>query len=490
MTSAELRGRMRDGTFHFMGIGGAGMCALAEAMVRAGARVTGCDLAPGSAVLPLERMGVRVHREHDPGHVEGAALLVHSAAVPPDHPELEAARQAGIPVLKRAEALGLWVREAPTVAVAGTHGKTTTTAMVTTVLERAGLAPTGFVGGEVTGWESHLRPGGQGLFVVEADEYDRSFLHLHPRVAVVTNVEADHLDIYGSLEGVREGFRHFLQGVEEGGTVIACADDPGAGAVIQGMGMTAVTYGFSAGAVLRAEAMSTGAAPGGAGRREPAGRHPAPGDAAEGLNRVRIREGGEDRGTLAIGLPGRHNLLNALAAAAVARSLGVKWEPIREGLLAFRGVRRRFERLGEVGGILVVDDYAHHPTELAATLEAARTSFPGRRIVAVFQPHLFTRTRDHAPGFGAALAGADASWVTAVYPAREPAIEGVDGALVARAARAAGAREVHLHEELATLPDALAATLGPGDLCLTLGAGSIEKTGPALLARLREGSDA
>jgi UDP-N-acetylmuramate--alanine ligase len=459
----DLRKLMKEAPIHFMGIGGAGMCALAEAVLREGGRVTGCDLAPGAATHALERMGVRILKGHDPAHLADASALVVSAAVPAEHPEVAEARARGLPVLKRAVALGAWVDHGRVVAVAGTHGKTTTTAMITAVLESGGLRPTGFVGGEVAGWESHLRPGAGELFVVEADEYDRSFHHLRPSVALVTNLEEDHLDVYGSLEGVREGFRTFLAGVREGGTVIACADDPGAGQLVQGLPMTVVTYGLSAGAMLRGVEVD----------RSPTGA------------RVRVMEGGVDAGSIEISLPGLHNVRNALGAAAAARTLGVGWDRIREGLAGFGGVRRRFQRLGEARGIAVVDDYAHHPTEVRAALEAARHAFPRRRLVAVFQPHLFTRTRDLAVEFGEALALADACWVTAVYPARETPIEGVDAELVVRAVERAGGREVHLHAELDSLARALSESLREGDLCLTLGAGSIERTGPELVEILR-----
>ncbi len=450
---------------HFMGVGGAGMCALAEAFLRGGSRVTGCDLQPGDSIRTLERMGARVHRGHDPGHLEGVGGLVVSSAVPSDHPEIQAARAAGIPVLKRAEALGAWVNRGQVVAVAGTHGKTTTTAMVTHVLEAAGLEPTGFVGGEVAGWGGHLHPGGGELFVVEADEYDRSFLQLRPRFALITNVEADHLDIYGSADGVREGFREFLRGVAPGGTVVACADDPGAGSMLQGTGLTPVSYGFQAGSVIRGEALES---------------------RADG-SRFRVWEVGVDRGHLQVGIPGIHNARNALGAAALARSMEVDWDAIRTGLAAFSGVRRRFQTLGEPRGIRIVDDYAHHPTELRAALEAARSSFPTRRLVAVFQPHLYSRTRDFAREFGEALALADRVWVTEIYPAREKPIDGVDGALVARSAEEAGAPSVQLHTALESLHRALSRELAPGDVCLFMGAGSISEVGPRLVEILNTG---
>jgi UDP-N-acetylmuramate--alanine ligase len=463
----DLRAHLDSGPIHFMGIGGAGMCALAEAVVRGGGRVTGCDTRPGPSIRTLERMGVRVFTGHDPSHLSGAGALVISAAIPADHPEVERARAEGIPVVKRAEALGGWVNAGRVLGVAGTHGKTTTTALLTGILAEAGHDPTGFVGGEVLGWQSHLRAGSGSLFVVEADEYDRSFLHLRPEVAVITNVEADHLDVYGSLDGVEEGFRAYLAGMRRGGAVVACADDPGAGRVVQGGvpdGVTVVTYGLSAGAMFRGVELGF----------------------RDGVAHLRVRERGVDRGRLEIGLPGVHNVRNALAAAAAARVLGVEWGTIHRALEGFGGVSRRFQVHGDVRGVRVVDDYAHHPTEVTATLEGARTSHPGRRIVAVFQPHLYTRTRDLGTEFGRALAAADEVWVTEVYPAREPPIPGVDGAYLAGLVEAAGTPEggVHFHADLETLPMALAGALRDGDVCLLMGAGSIERVPRLLLGEL------
>ncbi len=457
----DLHALMDAGTIHFMGVGGAGMCALAEAVVRGGGRVTGGDARPGTAIEALELLGVRVERGHDPGHIQGVAALVVSAAVPRDHPEVQAAESAGIPVLKRAEALGSWVGRGTVAAVAGTHGKTTTTALLTGILVAAGREPTGFVGGELMGWRSHLRAGAQDLFVVEADEYDRSFHHLRPFVTVVTNMEADHLDIYGSLEGVRKAFRRYLSGVDPKGAVLACADDPGAAALLPDVGALGRSYGLSAGSQLRGVDLS----------------------AAGSGTRFRVQEDGKDRGTINLALPGTHNVRNALGAAAAARALGVEWSAIQEGIEAFEGVRRRFQNLGQVRGVRVVDDYAHHPTEITAALEAARRAFPGTRLVAVFQPHLYSRTQAFHREFGMALASADQVWVTEIYPAREAPIPGVDGDLVAAAAREAGARVV-FHPELETLARAVAGRLETGDVCITLGAGSIEGVGPSLLREL------
>ncbi|MBT8404788.1 MAG: UDP-N-acetylmuramate--L-alanine ligase, partial [Gemmatimonadetes bacterium] len=350
------------------------------------------------------------------------------------------------------------------VAIAGTHGKTTTTALTVEVLVAAGLDPTGFVGGSVPAWGGNLRRGSDALYVVEADEFDRSFHTLTPDVAVVTNLEADHLDIYGDVEGVRGAFRDFLARLRPGGTCIVCADDPGSAALLAELPGAGPTYGLSAGTQLRAVDVV----------------HEA------GGSRFRIVEHGVDRGAGRLPVPGDHTLRNALAAAAVARSLGADWDAIRTGWQAFRGVGRRFEALGAAADVEVIDDYAHHPTEIRVTLEAVRRAHPTRRVVAVFQPHLYSRTRDFATEFGVALAAADRVWVTDVFPAREDPIEGVDGALVVEAAARAGA-DVAYEPALDRLPGRVAGDLRPGDVVVTMGAGSIESTGPTLLALLEAG---
>jgi len=452
------------GPVHFMGIAGAGMISLAELFARSGLSVTGCDLQPDPATRALSSWGCEVFTGHDPDHVEGAAGLVVTAAVPADHPEVLRARELGIPVLKRAEALGAWVNRGKVVAVAGTHGKTTTTALVTQVLVSAGMNPTGLVGGRVPAWGSNLRYGDQDLFVVEADEYDRSFHHLRPDVAVVTNLEADHLDIFGDLSGVQEAFSVFLDGVTGEGFVAVCGDDHGAARLLPGLGGKARTYGLNPGSQLRGVALRS----------------------EEGGVAFLAVEEGEPREEIRLQVPGDHNVRNALGAAMIARRLGAEWKAIREGLEAFRGVGRRFQLIGEVGGVTVVDDYAHHPTEIRATLQAARERFRGRRLVAVFQPHLFSRTRDFATEFGLALAGADEVWVTEIYPAREAPIPDVSGVLVAQATLDAGAEGVTFHPRLAELPREIVPHLRSGDVCITMGAGSIEFVGPDLLTWLRK----
>jgi len=453
-----------DGPIHFVGIGGAGMYALAELVLRHGHQLTGCDSKESDATRRLGELGVPVYIGHDPAHVAGVAGVVTTAAVPSDHPEIRAARDAGIPVWKRAEALGHVVNRGKVVAIAGTHGKTSTTAMTVHLLAEAGLDPTGLVGGSVPDWGGNLYLGGE-LYVVEADEYDRSFLTLEPDIAVVTNLEADHLDIYGSLAGVRDAFHRFLAQLPEEGRGIICADDSGAASLLTRLPGSGYTYGLSAGSQLRAVEVRP---------------HP------RGGTSFRIAEEGVDRGEAHLPLPGRHNLLNALAAAAAARVLGADWDAMRRGWGSFPGVARRFQWLGEARGVALIDDYAHHPTEIAATLGALREAYPNRRLVAAFQPHLYSRTRDFALEFGKALAGADLVWVTDVFPAREEPIAGVDGGVIARAVRREGGR-VQEHPELDGLAQALDAAVEPGDVVVTLGAGSIERVGPELKTLLEGG---
>jgi UDP-N-acetylmuramate--alanine ligase len=460
----DLRSLSDERPVHFMGVGGAGMFPLAELLLRSGGRVTGCDMKANQAVQDLEALGGLVSVGHDATHVERASALVVTAAVPGDHPEIQAARNAGIPVLKRAEALGAWVSQGTVVGIAGTHGKTTTTAMTTEILAAAGQNPTGLVGGRVAEWGGNLRYGSQDLFVVEADEYDRSFHTLSPDIAVVTNLEADHLDIYGDLDGVRRSFLEFLAGVRGGGRVVVCADDHGASALLPTIGPSGYTYGTAAGSMLRATDITV----------------------VDGETRCVVHEEGIRAGTLTLGMGGRHNLLNALAAAASARALDADWSDILPTLASFAGVGRRFEQIGEAAGVLVIDDYAHHPTEVAAALRAARSMYADRRIVTVFQPHLFSRTQDFAREFGESLAIADAVWVTDIFPAREAPIPGVTGQTIVDATVTAGAAGVVYVPELAEVASSVASELAYGDVVLTLGAGSIESLGPQLLSVLGE----
>jgi UDP-N-acetylmuramate--alanine ligase len=434
------------------------MSALAELFLRRGVTVTGCDANP-AAVDDLRRAGVDVMSGHDPIHVEGAQALVVTSAMRRDHPELLRARELGIPVVRRAEALGEAVSGGRVVGIAGTHGKTTTTVMTTEALASADLSPTGVVGGRVGRWGGNMKPGSESLFVVEADEYDRSFLALAPTIAVVTNVEADHLDIYADLEDIRGAFAQFVSGAE---TIVLCGDDPGATSLAVPAGARVIRYGMNGGgADLRARDV----------------RPDALGQSWEVVHE------GRSLGRIAIGVPGAHNVRNALAAIASGLALGVTVEQMAPGLATFAGVERRFQRLGERKGVLVVDDYAHHPTEIRATLEAARAAFPGRRIISAFQPHLYSRTRDFAREFGEALAAADLVFLTEIYPAREQPIAGVTSDLIERAVRDAGGM-IEWRGDRSTLADALAHVVRSGDVVLTIGAGDITRTGPELLERL------
>ena len=443
---------------HFVGIAGAGMSGLAELFVRRGATVSGCDLHPEGAG-DLLRLGVQIVAGHAPDHVEGARAVVVSSAVPREHPELVRARELGLPVVRRAEALAEAVSGGALVGVAGTHGKTSTTVMTTEALRAAGLEPTGVVGGRVAAWGGNLSFGGDRTFVVEADEYDRSFLALAPTVATVTNVEADHLDIYRDLDDIRAAFEEF---VGRARAVVRCADDEGARTLRLPPTADVYDYGVDApGARVRAVDVR----------------------AADGGARFTVAVQGRPAAEVALRVPGLHNVRNALAALGAGLALGADVEALARGVSAFAGVERRFQRIGEAADVLVVDDYAHHPTEIAATLAAARLAYPGRRLVAAFQPHLFSRTRDFSAEFGAALAAADLVFLTDIYPAREQPIAGVTAALVRDAVRAAGGETVWLGARDA-LAEQLAGAARAGDVVLTLGAGDITRTGPELLRRL------
>jgi UDP-N-acetylmuramate--alanine ligase len=448
---------------HFVGIAGAGMSALAELFVRRGVRVTGCD-ANASGVDDLRQLGITIHEAHDPSHVEGARALVITSAMPKKHPELERARALKIPVIRRAEALG----EATSgdgrdlVGVAGTHGKSTTTVMATEALRGADKDPTGLVGARVAAWQGNLRTGSDRLYVVEADEYDRSFLAMSPTIAIVTNVEADHLDIYGNLAAIREAFAQFIQGAR---TIVLCADDQGATTLPTPNSAEVIRYGIaSPDARLRA-------------------LHPRTENGGAAFS---VEFDGELLGAIALRVAGTHNVLNALGAIGAGLALGAPFAGLARGLSEFIGAERRFERVGEANGISIVDDYAHHPTEIGATLAAARAAFPGRRIVVAFQPHLFSRTRDFAREFGGALSGADAIYLTEIYAAREAAIPGVTSDLIIAALGTEGASgKLAWRGERAALAETLAAQVRKGDVVITMGAGDITKTARDLLARLR-----
>ena len=451
------------------------MSALALIARHLGVTITGCDNDPSGAA-DLAALGVQVRRGHEPGHVEGARAVVVTAAVPPNHPELERARALAIPVVRRADALGELVADGggTLVAVAGTHGKTTTTVMVTEALTAAGRTPTGLAGGRVAAWGGNARLGRLGrlgsrgspaLFVVEADEYDRSFLSLTPTVAVVNNVEADHLECYGTVAAIEDAFVEFAGRAQR---VIIGADDAGAVRVAQRLAVPVWRVGLDAKADVRIREVV----------QEPSGSSAT----------VELPGGGGSSIQLRLAVPGLHNVRNAAMALAVLHALEADVKAGAKALAAFSGVGRRFERLGEAGGVTVVDDYAHHPTEVAATLAAARQAFPGRRVVAVFQPHLYSRTALHGAALGEALAAADVVVVAPIYAAREqPAAGGgVTHDVVARSAIRAGASTVAVRER-ADLTGHVARAVRTGDVVLTLGAGDVTRVGPELLGILKAG---
>lgn len=449
---------------HFVGIAGAGMSALAELLARRGVAIQGTDANPTGAP-DLARYGIIVSA-HDAGMVSRARALVYSSAIPASHPEMVAARAAGIPIVRRAEALAEAVSGGSLVGIAGTHGKTTTTVMTTEALAAAGRDPTGVVGGRVGLWGGNLRLGGT-TYVVEADEYDRSFLALTPEVAVVLNVEADHLDIYRDLDDITRTFEQYLQPAR---ALVRCADDAGAMSLRVASSREVIAY----------SATTPGTAP---------SAHAS--DArlvADALvldasgSRFTANFDGEALGEVQLAVPGVHNVRNALAALGVGLAFGLTIPAMAPGLAAFRGVERRFQRLGSARDVEVVDDYAHHPTEVQATIAAARHAFPARRLVLAFQPHLYSRTRDLQVEFAEALGAADVLLLCDIYGAREAPEPGVTsdligaridtGALAWRGPRSDAAAQ-------------LAKIVRPGDVVVTMGAGDITRTGPELLAMLR-----
>ena len=447
---------------HFVGAGGVGMSGLAEILLLSTPlEISGCDKERSENTERLTALGAKIAYGHDAAHVEQADLLVISSAIAEGSPEVAAARRRGIPVIRRAEMLAEIMRLKQGIAVAGTHGKTTTTSLTGMVLTEAGFDPTIVVGGRVRILGTNARLGKGDFLVAEADEYDRSFLELTPVVAVVTNIEADHLDTYRDLADILEAFAIFANRVPFYGAVVACLDDPGVREILPRIKRRVVTYGESPEAALRAGEI----------RLEASG------------TTFEVWEGSTwSLGTVRLPLPGRHNVLNALAAIAVGRELSIPFPTIARALKDFTGVIRRFETKGERGGVLVLDDYAHHPTEIAATLAAARQVHPGRRLVALFQPHLYSRTRDFAGAFGRALLACDLAIVTDVYPSREKPIPGITGEVVARAARHAGHANVMYVSDRTRVAGELERVLKSGDLLLTMGAGDVVRLGEAYLA--------
>jgi len=451
---------------HMVGIGGTGMCGIAEILLDDGYQVSGSDLVASPTTERLARLGAGVHFGHKPEHISGADVVVISSAVRDDNVEVIEARSRLIPVIRRAEMLAELMRMKYGIAVAGTHGKTTTTSMIGLLLEHVGLDPTVVVGGRLRSLGRHAKRGASELFVAEADEFDRSFLRLSPSIAVITNIDTDHLDCYGCLDEIIEAFVQFANKVPFYGTVVACIDDRPLVSIIPRIGRRFLTYGESAQADLQVTEISH----------------------VEGGTESVLMYLGRKLGRLRLQIPGKHNIENALAAVAVGLELGVPFEKISAALAEFTGVHRRCEIKGEVAERMIIDDYAHHPTEIKATLEAIKKGW-ARRIVAVFQPHLYSRTRDLAAQFGSSFLQSDLLVVTEIYGAREKPIKGVSGQMIADSARDHGHRQVIFHPDKETLAESLAGLSKPGDIVVTLGAGDINRVGEKLLEILgREGN--
>lgn len=462
-----MRNRVRR--IHFVGIGGAGMSGIAEVLHNLKFIVTGSDAQEGATTRRLRDLGIPVAIGHDGTQVAGTDVVVISSAVSSTNPEVVAARAAKIPVIPRAEMLGELMRFQQGVAVAGTHGKTTTTSLITSVLAQGGLDPTFVIGGRLNSAGSNARLGFGEYLVAEADESDASFLHLQPVIAVVTNIDADHMDTYqGDFEKLKQAFVAFLHNLPFYGLAVLCVDDPAVRAILPEVHKPVLTYGLSPDAQVRA----TGIAQDGMRMRF---------DVALGADAEWLR--------VELNQPGRHNVLNALAAVAVANELGVKREAIREGLAAFGGIGRRFQVNGyaPIGGgdVMFVDDYGHHPREIAATVAAAREGWPGRRLITVFQPHRYTRTRDLFQEFTTAFNDADVLFLTSIYAAGEDALPGVTAQALSEAVASHGHRDVTFVEKRADLASAMLPRLKEGDLVVTLGAGDITQVGPDLLIALQ-----
>lgn len=454
------------GRVHVIGIAGAGMSGLARILLARGVVVSGCEARESDTVAALRALGADIRIGHDPSHLDDVDTVVYSTAIPPGHVEVVAGRARGLPVLRRAAALAAAIADQRGIAVAGTHGKTSTTSLLTVAAQACGLDPSFAIGGNLyeTGRNAHY---GTGEYViVEADESDGSFLLLRPRIAIVTNVEADHLENHGDLAGVVWAFEQFVDRIDPGGVLVACADDPGSADLARyarDRGLRVITYGETAGAdVVLTSVEETAAAVGFTTRGGPVG----------------------ERGVVLGSLVGRHMALNGCAALTVAAELGLDLDAVLDVWRDFRGVQRRFELRGEIRGVRVYDDYAHHPTEIAAQLRAARAAAGPGRVLAVFQPGTFSRTQTFAAEFGAALGLADAAVVMDVYPAREEPIPGVTGALIAERVPLPAERVVYEPSWAAT-PQRVAELARPGDLVVTMGIGDVYLLCPEILEAIR-----
>jgi len=468
MSQARSDRMRRINAIHFVGIGGSGMSGIAEVLINLGYQVQGSDLKANPVTGRLAKLGARIMLGHRAEHVHGADVVVVSGAVAQDNPEVAAAREARIPVVPRAQMLGELMRFRYSIAVGGTHGKTTTTSLVASILAEGGEDPTFVIGGLLKSAGSNARLGAGRYLVAEADESDASFTHLQPLIAIVTNIDNDHLATHdGDFERLKQSFVDFLRNLPFYGLAVVCFEDANVRSILERIGRPVVTYGFSEGADLRAVNIERS----GLTTRFEVARpgKPAPLD-------------------VTVNLPGTHNVLNALAAIAVASELGIDDAAIGRALAKFQGVERRLQHIADIetssGAMTIVDDYGHHPTEIAATLEALRQGYPNRRLVLAFQPHRYTRTRDLIDDFGKALSGADVLLVTEVYAAGEAPIAGADGRAICRAVRSRGHIEPIFVERVEELATALKDVVRGNDVIVTMGAGHINAVSHALPAQL------
>lgn len=446
---------------HFIGIGGIGMSGLAQLLLQRGERVSGSDLRMTPVLVRLADRGAVVSIGHDAAHVAGADLVVYSSSILPRNPEVAAARNQRIPVMPRGQLLAACLDGKTGIAVSGSHGKTTTTALIASAFLAAGTDPTILVGGDVARFGGNVRAGSGRHVVVEADESDGSFVYLAPDIAVITNIDEEHLDYYRNHSEILQAYQQFARRVRPGGTLIGCGDDPGVRQLFSGVRARRLTYGLSPSRDLVAEQPRV--------------------DAGRSAYTARLR--GRRAGRVTLQIPGVHNVLNSLAAIGAGLTAGLSFEAVRRALAEYEGAGRRFQPRGEVGGVMVVEDYAHHPTEIAATLQAARC-WTGRRIFCVFQPHRFSRTKYLRDRFGACFAAADHVILTDVYAASEDPIDGVGPQMLSQAIQASGFRSLHVLPRQAIVPW-LVKTVRSGDLVLVLGAGDIGRVAVELVQALR-----
>lgn len=458
-------GRTRH--IHMVGIGGIGMSGMAEILLQKGYTVSGSDMNAGETIERLDELGARITIGHDEQNIAGADVVVYTSAVKAENNiETKAALEQGIPVIKRAEMLAELMRMKYGVGVAGTHGKTTTTTMIGHVIQDGSFDPTIMVGGKVHSFSKTNAVVGKGdIIIVEADEFDRTFLRLSPSLAVITNIEAEHLDIYDNLDDVKGAFIEFANKVPFYGAVVLCLDDPNVRSIIPSIERRTITYGLTPQAQVRATNIEV--------------------DHFE--SRFTVINEQEVLGDITLTAPGEHNVKNALAAVATGLELDIDFKHIKSGLERFEGVFRRFQLKADRDDVMVIDDYAHHPTEVQATLKAAREGWKNRRLVAVFQPHLYSRTEELYKEFGLSFFDAEICVITDVYPSREEPIEGVTGRLIADAAKEYGHRQVHYVEDKQALPEKLEQIVEAGDVIITMGAGDIYKYGETFVEKLESG---